>query len=260
MSKKMLWTLAPSCVLLMLALCANPAGAQSSEVKEKPPMYSYVAHWAIPRAHWADMQKAAAADDAILEKALADGTIVGYGHDETMVHQPDGDTHDDWWESMSMAGLLKVLDQFYASGTTTSDPLSSATRHSDSISVSRYYNWHPGPYKNAYTHIGTYQLKPDAPNDAVETLSKTLVVPLLEKLLADGSILEYEVDTEAVHTTDPASFWIIYTAASPEGLDKVNAALAAAIKAQPLAGPAFGSMTEGKTHRDDLVRGNGVYK
>ena len=260
MSKKMLWTLGPSCTLLLLALCATPIGAQSPEIKEKPPIYSYVAHWQIPRAHWADMQKAATADDAILEKALAAGTITGYGHDETMIHQPEGDTHDDWWESTSMAGLLKVLDQFYASGTTTSDALSSATRHSDNLSVSRYYNWHPGPYKNAYTHIGTYQLKPDAPNDAVDTLSKTLVVPLLEKLLADGSILEYEVDTEAIHTADPASFWIIYTAASPEGLDKVTAALAAAVKAQPLAGPAFGSMTEAKTHRDDLVRGNGVYK
>lgn len=260
MNAKMSWALAQLCVLLMLVLCVIPTGAQSSEVKEKPPIYSYVAHWKIPRPHWAEMQKAAAADNTILEKALADGTIIGYGHDEAMVHQPEGDTHDDWWEAKSMAGLLKVLDLFYASGSTTSDPLSSATGHSDNISVSRYYNWHPGPYKNAYTQVGTYQLKPDAPNDAVDTLSKTLVVPLLGKLLADGSVLEYEVNTEAIHTTDPAFFWIIYTAASPEGLDKVNAALADALKAQPLAGPAFGSMTESKAHRDDLVRGDGVYK
>ena len=260
MSKKLLWALGPSCLLLLLGLSGIPTRAQSSEVKEKPPMYSYVSHWAIPRAHWADMEKASAADDAILEKALADGTIVGYGHDQTMVHQPDGDTHDDWWNSKSMAGLLKVLDQFYASGSTTSDVLASATRHSDGITISRYYNWHSGPYKNAYTHVGTYQLKPDAPNNAVDILSKTLVVPLLEKLLADGAIVEYEVDTEAIHTTDPGYFWIIYTAASPEGLDKVNAALAEAVKAQALAGPAFGSMTESKSHRDDLVRGNGTYK
>lgn len=260
MSKNMLCAIAPSCVVLMLAFCAIPVSAQSSEVKEKPPIYSYVAHWQIPRAHWADMQKAAAADDTILQKALADGTIVGYGHDESMVHQPDGDTHDDWWESTSMAGLLKVLDQFYASGSATTDVLSSATKHSDSINVTRYYNWHPGPYKNAYTHVGTYQLKPDAPADAVDTLSKNLVAPLLEKLLADGSLLEYEVDTEAIHTADPGYFFIIYTAASPEGLDKVNAALAATIKAQPLAGPAFGSMTESKAHRDDLIRGNGTFK
>jgi len=257
MSKRMLWALVGSCALLTLAI---PSHAQSSDVKEKPALYSYVSHWAIPRAHWADMQKADESDNEILEKALADGTIVGYGHDETMVHQADSGTHDDWWEAHSMAGLLKVLDQFYASGSTTSDPLTSATAHSDTISVSHYYNWKPGPYKNAYTHVSTYQLKPDAPDDAVDTLSKTLVVPLLEKLLDDGTLLEYEVDTEAIHTTDPSYFWIIYTVASPDGLDKVNAALGEAVKAQPLAGPAFGSMTASKSHRDDLIRGDGVYK
>lgn len=260
MSKKMLCALGSSCALVMLALNAIPAAPQSSEVKEKPPMYSYVASWQVPRAHWADIQKATGANNAILQKALADGTIIGYGNDETMVHQPDGTTHDDWWNSMSMAGLMKVLDQFSASGNSTSDALSSATRHSDHVTVSRYYNWHAGPYKHAYTHVGTYQLKADAPDDALDTLSKTLVVPLLEKLLADGSLVEYEIDTEAIHALDPGYFWIVYTTASPEGLDKVNAALAEAVKAQPLAGPVFGSMTESKSHRDDLIRGDGIYK
>ncbi|HLY43478.1 MAG TPA: hypothetical protein VKR52_19860 [Terracidiphilus sp.] len=257
MCKKTLWALAASCALFILAI---PSRAQSSDVQEKPALYSYVSHWAIPRAHWAEMKKASEADNGILEKAMADGSIVGYGHDETMVHQADSGTHDDWWEAHSMAALLKVLDQFYASGSTTADPLSSATAHSDSINVSHYYNWKPGPYKNAYTHVAAYQLKKDAPDDAVDTLSKTLVVPLLEKLLSDGALLEYEVDTEAIHTTDPSFFWIIYTTSSPEGLDKVNAALAETIKNQPLSGPAFGSMTELKAHRDELIRGDGVYK
>jgi hypothetical protein len=94
----------------MLTLSAIPLVAQTSEVKEKPPMYSYVANWQIPRAHWAEMAKGNAADKPIMDKALADGTIVGYGDDENLVHQSDGETHDDWWSSMSMAGLMKVLD------------------------------------------------------------------------------------------------------------------------------------------------------
>jgi hypothetical protein len=36
-------------------------------------------------------------------KALADGTIVGYGNDEDLVHQAYGETHDNWWSAMSMA-------------------------------------------------------------------------------------------------------------------------------------------------------------
>lgn len=223
-------------------------------------MYSYIANWQIPRAQWGEMQKANAADKAVLDKALADGTIVGFGNDEALVHQADGITHDNWWSSMSMAGLIKVLDAFYASGTVTSPALASATKHSDAILVSHYYNWHPGAYKTSYTHVGSYKLKADAPDDAVDTVSKRIVVPLLEKLLADGAIREYEVDTEAIHTTSPDTFWIVYVASSPEGLDTVNAALAESLKAHPFFGAAFGSMTESSAHRDELIKGDGVFK
>jgi hypothetical protein len=231
-----------------------------SEVKEKPPMYSYVANWQIPRAQWAEMAKGNAADKTILDKALADGTIVGYGNDENLVHRPDGETHDNWWSAMSMAGLVKVLDQFYASGNTVSPALDSATKHWDSILVSRYYNWHSGSWNKGYGHVSSYKLKADAPDDAIDTLSKNLVVPLLEKMLADGTIREYEIDTEAIHTEAPGAFWIVYVASSPEGLDTVTAAVGDSLKTHPFAGPAFSSMTDSSAHRDELVEGDGVYK
>src|SRR5580693_3097565 len=101
------------CALALAAVCALPACAQMSEVKEKPPMYSYVGFWNVPRAQWADMLKADEADLPTLNKALSDGTIVGFGSDVNLIHQPDGNTHDDWWSAMSMAGLMNVLDQFY---------------------------------------------------------------------------------------------------------------------------------------------------
>lgn len=260
MSKRLLCRFAGSCGLIMFAVSTAPSRAQAPDVKEKPPMYTYVADWQIPRAHWAEMAKANAANNAILEKAMADGTIVAYGNDEDLVHQIDGETHDNWWSAMSMAGLIKVLDQFYASPTLTSDVLATATKHWDLIFVSRYYNWHAGAYKNAYTHVGGYRLKADAPDDAVETLSKNLIVPLLEKMLSDGTILEYEVDTQAIHTEAPGSYWVSYIAPKPEGLDKVNAAIRDAERAQPLSGLAFGSMTDYNAHRDELIKGDGTYK
>lgn len=169
-------------------------------------MYSYVADWQIPRAHWADMANPESADKAILDKAMADGTIVGYGKDEVLVHQPDGATHDNWWSATSMAGLIKVLDRLMASSTAASPALESATKHWDSIDVSRYYNWHPGSFKNGYTRVASYKLKPDAPDDALDSLSQNMIVPLLEKMLSDGTIVEYEIDTEAIHTETPSSF------------------------------------------------------
>jgi hypothetical protein len=258
---KVLWSvLMGICGLLLLSLGAGPSVAQMSEIKAKPPMYSYIANWQIPRAQWAAMEKDNESNKAILDKAMADGTLVGYGNDENLVHQADGETHDNWWAATSMAGLIKVLDQFYASGGTASPALASATKHWDLIFVSKYYNWKPGSWKSGYVHVSSYKVKADAPDDAVDIVSKHFVVPMLEKMLADGAIREYEVDTEAIHTGPPDTFEIVYVASSPDGLDKVNAALANSLKDQPFAGPAFGAMTVSGAHRDELLRGEGTYK
>ncbi len=259
MQRKLGGIFAVVCTLVMIAAWTSPARAQN-EPKEKPPMYSYVGNWNIPRPQWADMEKSNAADQKILEKAMADGTIVGYGNDMNLVHQPDGGTHDDWWSAMSMAGVLNVLDKFYKSGTPTSPVLASATKHWDAIFVSRFYNWHSGSYKGAYTRVAAYKLKPDAPDDAIETLSKNMLVPMLEKMLADGTIVEYEIDTEAIHTEAPGTFWIVFIAPNADGLDKFNAALREANKMNPLRGPAFELMVDFTPHRDYLDSSTATYK
>jgi len=260
MNRKLWRVFAGLCALALSAVWVLPAGAQMPEEKEKPPMYSYVAFWSLPRAQWAEMAKNDAADQKTLDKAIATGTIVGYGSDENLVHSPDGPTHDGWWSAMSMAGVLNVLDQFYKSGNATSPVLASATKHWDGIFVSRDYNWHAGSWKDGYEHGSSYKLKASAPDDAVETLSKNLIVPLMEKMLADGAIHEYEIDTEAIHTEAPGTFWIFYLAASAEGLDKVNTALRETLKSNPLDGPAFSSMIDFSEHRDFLARSSATYK
>jgi len=257
---KSLWGVFASVCAVVACVASSTLVSAQSEVKEKPPMYSYVSFWNIPRADWGEMAKADAADQSTLEKALSNGTLVGFGNDVNLVHQPDGYTHDEWWSSMSMAGLMNVLDQFYSSGSATTPVLGKANKHSDAIYVSRYYNWHSGSFKGGYTHGSSYKLKADAPEDAVDTLSKNLIAPMLEKLLADGTLHEYEIDTEAIHTEAPGTFWIFYITANAEGLDKVNAALRETLKNNPMSGPAFDSMVDFTPHRDDLVRTNATYK
>jgi hypothetical protein len=244
----------------MAAATSGFASAQTSEVKEKPPMYCYIGNWDIPRAQWADMAKADDADRPILEKALSGGTIVGFGTDMTVIHTANGGTNDQWWCATSRAGLMNVLEQFYQSGSSTTPVLASATKHWDDLVVSRYYNWQPGSVKNGYAHVGFYKLKADAPDDAVEMLSKNLVVPVLEKMLADGTIAEYEVDEYAIHTEAPGAFAIVYIAKNADGLDKVQSAVEASLKSNPMVGPAFGSMTDSSGHRDELLRSNATFK
>jgi hypothetical protein len=52
----------------------------------------------------------------------------------------------------------------------------------------------------------------------------------------------------------------IETELTSESLDKVNTALQEALKASPLNGSAFGSMTDSSAHRDELTRTNATYK
>ena len=244
--------------LAISTLGGMPAHAQTAAVKEKPPMYTYVANFTIPRARWGDMDKQTAVNDKTMEKAVADGTIIAYGNDINLVHQDDTDTHDSFWSAMSMAGVLKVLESLHDNATTS--VLNSATKHSDTLFVSRFYNWHGGSWKGAYTHGASYKLKADAPDDAVETLSKTFIVPILEKALSDGVVSEYDVDEEAIHTQAPGTFWVFYICPRADGLDKVSAALAAALKEQPLTGSAINSMVDFSAHRDLLGLTSATYK
>jgi hypothetical protein len=248
----------------MISACAlaaaAPAGAETPEVKEKPPMYTYVGSFALPRAKWAEIEKQNATEEKLFDKALAGGRLVGYGTDVELIHRADGTTHDSFWSSLSIAGVLGVLDDLEKMPTTTGSVLSSATKHEDSLLVSRYYNWKSGPIKGGYTHVAAYTLKDSAPDNALDVISKTFGVPLFEKLLADGAIVQYEIDEEQIHTETPGRFFVVYICKTAEGLDKVDAAIGSAFGASPFVGPALDHMVTNNDHRDYLARTDAVYK
>ena len=244
----------------LAGVVAASAGAQNAEVKEKAPLYTYVSNWDIPRTRWADMAKDKAGTAKILDRELANGTIVAFGSNESVVHSPKGPTHGTWWCAMSMAGVLNPLDEFSRNGLTVNPVLASATGHWDSILVSRFYDWRPGTVKSGYVHGSVYKLKADASNDAVEVISKSLIVPLFEKLMAEGTVQAYQIAEEGIHSMDPGQFFVYYLTPKAEGLDKVNAALSAAIRADSLAAPAFSSMVDFSQHRDELSQNDSTFK
>jgi hypothetical protein len=248
------------CAVAMAGIWAAPISAQMAEVKEMPPMYTYQAFWVVPRARWTEFEKVNPAVQKVMDKAIASGVLVSYGSDSALLHDADGATHDNWWQSMSMAGTLTVLDDLEKVGAGSTSVLNSVTKHWDNLWVSRFYNWHAGSWQGAYSFASIYPLKADAPDDAVDMLAKNMLVPLLEKQLADGAIVEYEIDEQAVHSDAPGTFVIDYIAPTAEGLDKVNAAVRAAIENSPLNGVAFGSMVDYSTHRDLLLRTTATYK
>ncbi|HEV2323375.1 MAG TPA: hypothetical protein VGS10_05450 [Terracidiphilus sp.] len=260
MSKSRWSIVAGLCTVAVGTVAIAQASAQTEAVKAKAPMYSYVSSWQIPRAHWGEMKNETAAEKEIMDKAMADGTLLGWGYDQNLVHTANGWTHDDWFSSSSMGGLMTVLKQLYASGTSTSPVLESATNHYDLVFVSRFYGWHSGSYQDGIVSVSTYKLKEHAPDNALDAISGEVVAPLLDKLLADGTIVEYEIDTMAVHTAAPGSFWIVTVVNDPADLDKVDDAIRAAIKSHPGEGVEFEALTDSKAHRDEMGLGSGTFK
>lgn len=254
-----------TCVVCLTALGMSTAraGAQTVAVKEKPPLYRYVSYWTFPQARWADLDKeGAAGNQKMLAAALADGTLVGYGDEENEVHSADGFTHNSWLQAKSIASLMKLTQTLHKGGGSSSPLLVSSTRHWDQIYISRFYNWKAGSWKGAYGYAGTSKLKPDAPDadDAVRALS-SFYVPVFEKMLADGTIVEYEIDREMIHTTDArAQIHFSFVIPNAEGLDKFQAALGVAIDQNSLIGPAFGSMMVNFNEHFDFVKVNATLK
>jgi len=244
------------------SLAVHPTRAQSSDEKEKPSVYIYVAEWAVPRADWPAYEKSDGANKAVMEKLMADGTIIGYGFFKTIIHVEGAPTHGAWWSATSIANLMKALNVL----TSQTGPafevqgkIFAESKHFDLLLVTHHDGSRSGAFENAYLRVGTYKSKPGE-SEAAEKATKAYIVPLLEKLLADGVLLSYSVDHESIHTDDPATFNIAIIARDAESLDKFYAALEAHSKDDPTGGPAFGAATDSSAHRDFLALAWGAFK
>jgi hypothetical protein len=254
-----------------LGMTATLAGAQTDEafaiptaelLKEKPRLYRYESYWAFPPAHWGEVDKDnATGNQKVLAPALADGTLLGYGDSENLVNPGEGFTHDNWWHANSYAGLTKVLEAFQKGGGSSSPLLVSSTKHWSQVYVSRFYNWKAGSWKGAYEYRRAYKLKPEADaNGGIPALS-SFYVPVLEKLFADGTIVEYEIDRDLVNSTESAGqFILVFVTPNAEGRDKYNATYNAALYKNALLAPAKASILFDETPHDDWVRVNVTYK
>jgi hypothetical protein len=251
------------------------ADAQTAEVpeaavpKEKPRLYRYESYWTIPPAHWGDIDKDnAASNQKALAPALADGTLVGYGDDENLVRSREAFTHSNWWLANSTAGVLKVLDAFEKGGASSSSRLINSTQHWTQKYYTQFYNWKAGAWKGAYGKRWTLTLRRGInPDDAMRALA-WFYVPLFESLLADGTIVEYDIDTEEVfgYSADSAGQVIMaYVTPTADGWTKVGKALTAAYEKSPLMFTVISLAKNGAFVNDDAalsetVRVDAVYR
>jgi hypothetical protein len=196
--------------------------------------------------------KVEASDDEMMNKAVADGTIVGWGRYSVLNHQEGLPTHGSWFSARTMANLMKVLEGLRAAPDSVSPSLV-ASKHWDYIMSSRDYAAHAGSFKNGYLRVGQWNSKAGS-SDPDGKIAKATMLGLLEKLMADGALHGYQIDQEAVHSADPGAFFVVIVANGAEGLDKFYDGLDAAEKGNPAAWAGYSTLTDEHGHRDTLAR------
>jgi hypothetical protein len=245
------------CLWLLALGVVWPARAKADD--KKPPTYTYIAEWAVPRDQWRDYAKVTADERATMDQLVANGTIIGYGDFSSLLHQEGHPTHGSWFTATSRAGLLKALEAIYKLPQVTFPALNNS-KHWDYIVVSRVHGERSGKFQGGYLSGGGFDVKPGQEKTFNDIMNKS-IVPIMEKLLAEGVVTSYSVDNEEFHTESPGRVTFVYTAADAAGVDKVEDTIIAAFRNDPALESAATAAVEWKGHRDFLARvGNMVNK
>ena len=214
------------CFLAGLALAAVSFSAPSAYAQTAPAAgptaYTFVAHWQIPRAQWG--QFAADVDKntrPVLEKLAADGTLVSWGVFEYIVHQPDSPTHGIWWTGASFAAMEKARLELLPTAASSS-ALMQATGHSDLYLSPVVANVKSGS-GSGYLSVAIQLTKPGKGREFLDLWSKN-TKPILDDLVAKGTVSAYSVYAQDVHTDNPGLRWIVTIVPSAAADDQVGAA------------------------------------
>ena len=177
--------------------------------------------------------------EPLLDKLIASGVVLAYGMNVDMLHVPDKNNVEFWVEVPDYAALgkeEKALEEFEKANPalmgdlrTMSDP---ATHHDLIIGV-RESNF--GSVPAGSTPVDDFDMvrvKPGRGHEFRELFHK-YDKPVLDKLVADGVIYGWELDTEAVHTMEPGLVWVLVIMPDLGAKDKVTAAFEAAYKSLP---------------------------
>lgn len=240
------------CFLIFCLILAVGSSQAQMAAKGKPPVYTYVATWDVPRAQWGDMEKVDEQDKPILDKLVADGTLVGYGAYTNLIHQEGEATHGSWFTATSEGNLLKALEVIYAHPSSVGAPVQGASKHWDQILTGDIYGSKAGS-SSGYLTWSSWEIKPGEMRSYTE-LEKSVFVPMMEKLLAEGSITSYGLLREDYHQGKLGTVFEYFTVPDAASLDKANKAFDDAFGNNPAVGDAFRALTERDGHRDFLTR------
>lgn len=166
-------------------------------------------------------------DQPMLDKLVAEGVVLAWGLDATVLNHPDRATHRIWVTTADYAGQDKVISGFNSINTSRDDvsryfAVANLSQLQERYVRSLVHNLAEDAAKvPAYRAYSAVNIKPGMADDWQKLFEK-YERPVLDQLLAGQTILGYGVDVEDLHTRDPGWRWVWVVASSLEALDKVT--------------------------------------
>lgn len=214
-------------VLLLVCLAVTLPQVVAAQQPPPPTGYTFVAEWNVPRDKWAE---ASAFTDKsmrpLYERLVADGTLVDYGVFETIVHDAseNGYTHGVWFSATSFAAIEKARGEALK---VPPAPALAAAKHHDYLLRTQVSKYKAGSGSGGYLGVNSSVVKPGK-GAAWRALWDKYNKPVYNKLVANGTLTLYAVQTEFVVTADPGTRFVVAVTPNADGVDKVGAAFAAA--------------------------------
>lgn len=236
------------CSLALGVFCSS-AGAQAPA----QPIYTYVAEWGVPRAQWADMEKSNAAQKAMMDAMVADGTLLGYGYYQNRVHSEGGYTHGSWFQAKSVGNVLKALEKFYAQPASVTSQVQAESRHQDFLLVANIHAAKPVSNSTGYLRVISVAIRPGQMEEFVDAYNR-YVKPLYDKLLAEGAIVSYQFDSEFSIQNAPGRVFSAIVLPDADAMSKVDMAFGQMFAANPAALAALMNASEPNSRNDILAR------
>jgi len=168
-----------------------------------------------------------------LDKLLAAGTITGYGVESDILHTGEPNVAF-WISSSNFTNLAEGEKAIQSVIKSNPDKMAAAwgltdfAAHRDLIVRSIESNYGKVPAGALpVSDFDARKIKPGK-GSAVTMMFRHFDKPILDKLVADGTIYGYSLDVEAVHTMEPGMAWFIVIMPNLGAKDKVRAAYDAA--------------------------------
>jgi hypothetical protein len=211
-------------------------------------------------------------DKPVLDRLLADGTITGWGVGRPWVHNGEGWNMCFWIDAPSLGAHGKVDQAFEAAEKTRSKDenkkiddafYASVVMDAHRDEVFRDVAFKAGkppadPDGKGFLWVANYTAKPGKGGDVTSFFAEG-VAPVLDQLVADGTVLGYGLLIPNVHAAGASSHTAWYLVNTLADIDNVQAALRGARQKRSAEQNAAldareQELFEPGTHSDDLIQ------